>query len=56
MSDDGIRKGPGRRKREDIPIDKVRSLRGDGYSWGQISRILNIPKTTVYEKMKESEE
>ena len=48
MSDDGIKKGPGRRKREDIPIDKVRSLREDGYSWGQISRILNYSSIHVF--------
>ena len=56
MTDNRTGKGPGRRRREDIPAEEIRSMREEGYSWGRISRILDIPKTTIYEKMRRLEE
>ena len=49
----GIRLG--RKRRDDIPIDTIATLRIAGNSWKSISRDLRIPKTTLLRRREEVE-
>ena len=49
----GIRLG--RKRRDDIPIDTIATLRIAGNSWKSISRDLRIPKTTLMRRREEVE-
>ena len=46
----------GRKKRDDIPLDTVSTLRMSGCSWNVISRDLKIPKATLVRRRYEVEE
>jgi len=46
----------GRKKRDDIPIDTIATLRMSGCSWRTITRDLHIPKTTLMRRKPEVEE
>lgn len=45
----------GRKRRDDIPIDTIVTLRIAGNSWKSISRDLRIPKTTLLRRREEVE-
>ena len=45
----------GRKRRDDIPIDTIATLRIAGNSWKSISRDLRIPKTTLLRRREEVE-
>ncbi|MBO4356693.1 MAG: recombinase family protein, partial [Candidatus Methanomethylophilaceae archaeon] len=49
----GIRLG--RKRRDDIPIDTIATLRMSGSSWRSITRDLHIPKTTLMRRKEEIE-
>ena len=49
----GIRLG--RKRRDDIPIDTIATLRMSGNSWRSITRDLHIPKTTLMRRREEIE-
>ena len=46
----------GRKKRDDIPLDTVATLRISGSSWNSICRDLHIPKATLMRRKPEVEE
>ena len=46
----------GRKRRDDIPIDTIATLRMSGCSWRAITRDLRIPKTTLMRRKPEVEE
>lgn len=46
----------GRKRRDDIPLDTIATLRIAGNSWKSISRDLRIPKTTLLRRKEEVEE
>ncbi len=46
----------GRKRRDDIPIDTIVTLRMSGCSWRAITRDLRIPKTTLMRRKPEVEE
>ena len=46
----------GRKKRDDIPIDTIATLRMSGNSWRSITKDLKIPKTTLMRRKEEVEE
>ena len=46
----------GRKKRDDIPIDAIATLRMSGSSWRSITKDLKIPKTTLMRRKQEVEE
>ena len=46
----------GRKKRDDIPIDTIATLRMSGCSWRSITRDLHISKTTLMRRKPEVEE
>ncbi len=46
----------GRKKRDDIPIDTIATLRMTGSSWRSITRDLRIPKTTLMRRKEEVEQ
>ena len=46
----------GRKKRDDIPIDTIATLRMSGSSWRSITRDLKIPKTTLMRRKEEVED
>jgi len=46
-----VKEGKGR-PRKKYPIEKMQKLHDQGSSYGQISRELNTPKTTVYKLLK----
>jgi len=43
----------GRRRRDDIPIYKIATMKIQGYGWGMISNILKIPKSTILDRRKQ---
>ena len=45
----------GRKKRDDIPIDTIATLRMSGSSWRSITKDLKIPKTTLMRRKEEVE-
>ncbi len=45
----------GRKRRDDIPIDTVATLRMNGMSWNAIVRDLKIPKATLFRRKPEIE-
>ena len=45
----------GRKRRDDIPIDTIVTLRISGKSWKSISKDLHIPKTTLLRRRGEVE-
>jgi len=46
----------GRKKRDDLPLDSIATLRVSGCSWNVISRDLKIPKATLIRRKAEVEE
>ncbi len=46
----------GRKKRDDLPLDSIATLRASGCSWNVISRDLKIPKATLIRRKAEVEE
>lgn len=46
----------GRKKRDDLPLDSIATLRASGCSWNMISRDLKIPKATLIRRKAEVEE
>jgi len=46
----------GRKRRDDIPIDAIATLRISGKSWKSISKDLHIPKTTLLRRKDEIDE
>lgn len=45
----------GRRKRQDVPVHRIALMRQQGQSWSQISRTLEIPRTTILERREKIE-
>ena len=45
----------GRKKRDDVPIDAIATLRMSGYPWSFISRDLHIPRSTIMRRREEVE-
>ena len=45
----------GRKRRDDIPLDTIATLRINGSSWNELCRDLNIPKSTLMRRRDEIE-